>query len=183
MPNRKDQEKVTSDTPMGQIGTREAGKGSTTSRKEVLDLGSNSVKVVLVRKDDIDSIWDECSPLIDLALKHSEGELISNDLLPFLKNGEQQLWVAMEDDQVIASMITEVISYPRKRILRVITIAGKDGHGIDKWYTFLPMVEGFALKAGCTSLEAWTRKGMARKLKDWKHSYMVITKDLKQRLQ
>ena len=62
-------------------------------------------------------------------------------------------------------------------------IGGKDGKGIDKWYGFLPMVEGFALKAGCSSLEAWTRKGMARKLKDWNHSYMVITKDLKQRMQ
>ena len=172
-----------SGTPTGQTGTLEEAKGSTTSRKEVLDLGSNSVKVVLVRKDDIDSIWDECSPLIDLALKHSEGELISNDLLPFLKNGEQQLWVAMEDGAIIASMVTEVISYPRKRILRVITIGGKDGKGIDKWYGFLPMVEGFALKVGCSSLEAWTRKGMARKLKDWKHSYTVITKDLKGKMQ
>jgi len=183
MPNRKDQEKVMSDTPMGQTGTREAEKESITLRKEVPDLGSNSVKVLFVDKEDIDLVWDEVEPLVKVALKHSEGELLSEDLHPFLKEGEQQLWVAMEDGSIIACMVTEVISYPRKRILRVITIGGKDGKGIDKWYGFLPMVEGFALKAGCSSLEAWTRKGMARKLKDWNHSYMVITKDLKQRMQ
>ena len=183
MPNRKDQEKVTSDTPTGQTGTLEEAKGSTTSRKEVRDLGSSSVKVVLVSDEDIDFIWEECEPLIDSALKHSEGELISSDVYDQLINGAMQLWVAMEYGETIAAMITQVISYPRKSVLRVITLGGKDGSGLDKWYMFLDMIEGFALKTGCTALEAWTRKGMVRKLKDWNHSYMVITKELKQRIQ
>ena len=140
-------------------------------------------KVVLVSSEDTEVVWEDSKPLIEGALKHSEGELMAEDLLPFIKNGEQQLWVAMEDGEVIACMVTEVISYPRKRILRVITIGAKDGHGMDKWYTFLPMVEGFALNNACTSLEAWTRKGMAKKLTDWKSSYTVITKDLNQRIQ
>ena len=183
MPNRKDQEKVTLDTPTGQTGTLEEAKGSTTSRKEVRDLGFSSVKVVLVNEDDIDLVWDECESLIDIALKHSEGELISSDVYEQLMNNAMQLWIAMEHGEVIAAMITQVISYPRKRVLRVITLGGKDGSGLDKWYMFLDMIEGFALKTACTALEAWTRKGMVRKLKDWKHSYMVITKDLKQRIQ
>ena len=183
MPNRKDQEKVMSDTLTGQIGTQEAGKGSTISKKEVRDLGSSSVKVVLVSDEDIDFIWEECEPLIDSALKHSEGELISSDVYEQLINGAMQLWVAMEYGETIAAMITQVISYPRKRVLRVITLGGKDGSGLDKWYMFLDMVEGFALRTACSALEAWTRKGMARKLKDWNHSYMVITKELKQRIQ
>jgi hypothetical protein len=183
MPNQKDQEKVTLDTQTGQTGTLEAGKESTTSKKEVQDLGSSSVKVVLVSDEDIDFIWEECEPLIDSALKHSEGELISSDVYDQLINGAMQLWVAMEYGETIAAMITQVISYPRKRVLRVITLGGKDGSGLDKWYMFLDMVEGFALRTGCSALEAWTRKGMARKLKDWNHSYMVITKELKQRIQ
>ena len=183
MPNRKDQEKVTLGTLTGQIGTQEGEKGSTISKKEVRDLGSSSVKVVLVTEDDIDFIWEECEPLIDSALKHSEGELTSSDVYEQLMNNSMQLWIAMEHGETIAAMITQVISYPRKRVLRVITLGGKDGSGLDRWYIFLDMVEGFALKTGCTALEAWTRKGMVRKLKDWKHSYMVITKDLKQRIQ
>ena len=183
MPNRKDQEKVTLDTQTGQTGTLEGEKGSTISRKEVLDLGSSSVKVVLVSDEDIDFIWEECEPLIDSALKHSEGELVSSDVHDQLTNGAMQLWVAMEYGETIAAMITQVISYPRKRVLRIITLGGKDGSGLDKWYMFLDMVEGFALRAACSALEAWTRKGMARKLKDWNHSYMVITKELKQRIQ
>ena len=94
-----------------------------------------------------------------------------------------QLWTALSEGSVIASMITEIVVYPRKRVLRVITIAGKDGRGMSRWYGFLPLVEGFALSNNCSSLEAWTRKGMAKKLTDWEHKYMVITKDLKSRMQ
>ena len=149
------------------IGTEQAG---------------TNCKVVLIQPGDLELVWDEVVPLIEAALKHSEGEIIPEDLVKPIKTGKMQLWVALSDG-VIAAMITEIVVYPRKRVLRVITIAGKDGHGMSKWYGFLPLVEGFALSNNCSSLEAWTRKGMAKKLTDWEHKYMVITKDLKQRMQ
>jgi len=141
-----------------------------------------SCKVVLIQPDDLEVVWDEVVPLIEAALKYSEGEVIPEDLVQPIKTGKMQLWVAMSDG-VIAAMITEIVVYPRKRVLRVITIAGKDGRGMSRWYGFLPLVEGFALSNNCSSLEAWTRKGMAKKLTDWEHKYMVITKDLKSRMQ
>jgi len=139
-------------------------------------------KVVLIQPDDLEMVWDEVVPLIEAALKYSEGEVIPEDLVQPIKTGKMQLWVAMSGG-VIAAMITEIVVYPRKRVLRVITIAGKDGRGMSRWYGFLPLVEGFALSNNCSSLEAWTRKGMAKKLTDWEHKYMVITKDLKSRMQ
>ena len=141
------------------------------------------LNVHLVESDDITYMWDDVLPLIRVSLRYAEGELEPEDLVVHLDTGQMHLWVAMDKGEVIAAMITEIITYPRKRILRVITLASKDGHGMDNWYDFLPMVEGFAINNGCSALEAWTRKGMARKLKDWKHSYSVITKDLKQRMQ
>ena len=150
------------------IGTEQAG---------------TNCKVVLIQPGDLELVWDEVVPLIEAALKHSEGEVIPEDLIKPIKIGKMQLWVAMFKGSVIAAMITEIVVYPRKRVLRVITIAGKDGRGMSKWYGFLPLVEGFALSNNCSSLEAWTRKGMVKKLTDWEHKYMVITKDLKQRMQ
>ena len=149
------------------IGTEQAG---------------TNCKVVLIQPGDLEVVWDEVVPLIEAALKHSEGEVIPEDLIKPIKVGKMQLWVALSDG-VIAAMITEIVVYPRKRVLRVITIAGKDGYGMSRWYGFLPLVEGFALNNNCSSLEAWTRKGMAKKLTDWEHKYMVITKDLKSRMQ
>ncbi len=177
MKNRQDQEQEISDSPMDQTGIQARAKEFIGTEQA----GTNC-KVVLIQPGDLELVWDEVVPLIEAALKHSEGEVIPEDLIKPIKIGKMQLWVALSDG-VIAAMITEIVVYPRKRVLRVITIAGKDGHGMSKWYGFLPLVEGFALSNNCSSLEAWTRKGMAKKLTDWEHKYMVITKDLKSRMQ
>ena len=177
MKHRQDQEQEILDSPMDQTGIQDRAKEFIGTEQA----GTNC-KVVLIQPDDLEMVWDEVVPLINAALKHSEGEILSEDLVTPLEDGKMQLWVALSDG-VIAAMITEIITYPRKRVLRVITIAGIDGHGMGKWYGFLPLIEGFALSNDCSSLEAWTRKGMAKKLKDWEHKYMVITKDLKQRMQ
>ena len=177
MKHRQDQEQEILDSQMDQTGIQDRAKEFIGTEQA----GTNC-KVVLIQPDDLEMVWDEVVPLINAALKYSEGELLPEDLIAPLASEKMQLWVALSDG-VIAAMITEIITYPRKRVLRVITIAGIDGHGMSKWYGFLPLIEGFALSNDCSSLEAWTRKGMAKKLKDWEHKYMVITKDLKQRMQ
>ena len=182
MKRQEDQEQEISDSQMEATGIRDRAK-EFISQVPLPRRSGQNCKVLLVLPSDISVVWDDVVTFIDSALKHSEGELISNDLMLPLSNGQQNLWIALEDGEIIAAMITEIIPHPRKRVLRIITIGAKDGHGMDRWYDFLPMVEGFALNNGCSSLEAWTRKGMARKLKDWKHTYMVITKELKGRIQ
>jgi hypothetical protein len=110
---------------------------------------------------------------------HSEGELEPEDFYEALTNAEMQLWVAVNDGDIIASMVSQIIPYPRKQVLRIISIAGK---GVEQWMQFLPMVEDWALSVGCTSLECWGRKGWLKILKDWKCSYHIITKDLTARM-
>ena len=177
MKHRQDQEQEILDSQMDQTGIQARAKEFIGTEQAGINC-----KVVLIQPGDLELVWDEVVPLIEAALKYSEGEVIPEDLVQPLKTGKMQLWVAMSDG-VIAAMITEIVAYPRKRVLRVITIAGKDGRGMSRWYGFLPLVEGFALSNNCSSLEAWTRKGMAKKLKDWEHKYMVVTKDLKSRMQ
>ena len=154
--------------------------GKTVTQFESTAMQPRSCKLALVEAEDVDMVWGDVSPLIEKALLHAEGELIPDDIKKHLDTSELRLWVALENKDVIASMVTEIVQYPRKKIVRVITLAGKD---MSMWYDFLPMLEGYAIRNGCSSLEAWTRKGMTRKLKDWKHSYDIITKDLKQRMQ
>jgi hypothetical protein len=154
--------------------------GKTVTEIEAATVESRMCQVALVEAEDVGMVWGEVSPLIEKALLHAEGELVPEDIKKHLDKGDLRLWVALENKDVIAAMVTEIIQYPRKKIVRIITLAGKD---MSMWYDFLPMIEGYAIRNNCSSLEAWTRKGMTRKLKDWKHSYDIITKDLKQRMQ
>ena len=110
---------------------------------------------------------------------HSEGELAPEDFYEAIHNGEMQLWLAVEGKELLASMVTQVVPYPKKTVLRIISIGGDD---MEKWIGYIPLIEDWALSMGCTSLECWGRKGWLKVLKDWKCSYHIITKDLTSRM-
>lgn len=138
--------------------------------------------LLIVSPEDVEYVWEEVKPLIEKALSHAEGELLSEDVLNKIFEERQTLWVGMKDGEIFCSGVTEVITYPRKKILRVITFATKNGHDYKYWKGFEEVIEGFAVRRGCSALEAWTRKGLAKKL-DWDNEYSVITKDIKSKWQ
>ena len=139
----------------------------------------DDVNCRLIRPDHIDDIWTDVEPHLERCVPHSEGELETEDFHQLLANGEMQLWLAMEDEEILAAMVSQIVSYPRKRILRIIAIGGGE---MDRWHPFLPALEEWALENGATALECWGRKGWLRVLDDWKCSYHVLTKDLKSRM-
>jgi len=132
--------------------------------------------VSLIAPGDVPYFWPHVSDLLEKAQPHSEGELATEDFLEFLKLADMQLWVAVRQKEVIAAMVTQIIPYPRKKILRIIAIGGAE---MDRWFGSLPKVEEFALQMGCESLEAWGRKGWKKILTDWNDSYIVYTKKLR----
>ena len=136
-------------------------------------------KIVLVSSDDVPYIWEKIHPHLEAMEPHSEGELAPEDFYEAITNGDMQLWTAIKDNEIVASMVTQIVPYPRKRILRIISIAGEEMNG---WIKYLPLIEDWALYMGCTSLECWGRKGWLKVLKDWKCSYHILTKDLTTRM-
>ena len=66
-------------------------------------------------------------------------------------------------------MVTQIVTYPQKKILRVISIAGSD---FKRLYEFNDMVESFAIRSGCSGMELWGRKGWKKLLPDWKDTYI-----------
>ena len=125
---------------------------------------------------DIPHVWDEVKPLINKALSHANGEMDVSDVLTFLFEGSQILWIGIKNDTIFCAGTTEVVNYPKKKILRIITFASKTGHDYELWKDFADTLEDFGSKIGCNALEAWTRKGLARKLK-WDNQYSVITRN------
>ena len=136
-------------------------------------------KIVLVSSDDVPYFWEKIHPHLELMEPHSEGELAPEDFYEAITNGDMQLWTAIKDNEIMASMVTQIVPYPRKRVLRIISIAGE---GMDQWIGYIPLIEDWALSMGCTSLECWGRKGWLKVLKDWKCSYHILTKDLTGRM-
>ena len=136
-------------------------------------------KIVLVSPDDIPYIWENVQPHLEAMEPHSEGELAPEDFYEAIHNGEMQLWLAAEGKELLASMVTQIVTYPRKTILRIISIGGDD---MEKWIGYIPLIEDWALSMGCTSLEVGGRTAWLRILKDWECKYHIITKDLTARM-
>ena len=138
-----------------------------------------SYKVSLINPNEVDAIFPHVVKHLKRAVVYADGELETEDFLPMLLDGEMQLWVAVGNGECVAAMITQIIPFPRKKILRVIALGGR---GMKDWYQHIDMVENFAIEMGCTELEAWTKRGLLRVLRDWKMTHIVIRKDLKGRL-
>ena len=134
----------------------------------------------LLEPEDVAYVWEEVVPLLARVAPHTEGEMEPDDYIEPLTHGDMQLWVVVENKHVNAALVTQIIPYPQKKVLRLISLAGENFQEIKD---FLEMVEVFALKNGCTALEMWGRKGWKKLLSDWKDSYIVFTKDLKTRMQ
>ena len=137
-------------------------------------------KAHLLQPEDVAYIWEDVAPMLARVTSHTEGELEPDDFIEPLTHGEMQLWIVIEDKEIIAALITKVIPYPQKKVLRLISLAGED---FNKFKDFISMVESFAIRSECSSLEMWGRKGWKKLLPDWKDSYIVFTKDIKERMQ
>ena len=165
------------DTEPQAHGEQRLGQTESTGTTEQLGQPCN---VALVDVDKVASIWEEVYPLIDKAQVYAAGELDTQDFFAMIENGDMQLWIAEDDGDIFAMMLTEFVQYPRKKVMRIVSIGGE---GMNRWMKYFPALEAAALSVGCTGFEIFGRKGWLRVLKDWKCSYHVLTKDIKHRLQ
>ena len=181
MSHHKNQEQGILDTPqdmeLPEHGEQRLELTESTGTTEQLGQPCN---VALVDVDKVASIWEEVYPLLEKAQVYAAGELDTQDFFEMVENGDMQLWIAEDDGGIFAMMLTEFVQYPRKKVMRIVSIGGSEMH---RWMKYFPALEAAALSVGCTGFEVFGRKGWLRVLKDWKCSYYVLTKDIKHKLQ
>ena len=163
---------------MAQTGTPDQGLESTSTTEQA----GRSSSIVLVHPDDLNAVWDHIVEYIAKCAPHSEGELQVDDFYVAIRDGEMQLWILVDHSQPLCIAVTQIIPYPKKRVLRIIAMGGEPWQWKKHYQSALSRIEDFALEMGCTTLEAWTRRAFLKIMKDWKSSYSVITKDLKGRM-
>ena len=141
-----------------------------------------TTQLLLVKTENVQDVWPKARHLIEKALAYDYlGSMTSTDALRLVLNERQQLWIGFDTD-IFLAILTEVVHYPKNKVLRIIAFSTETGHDMDVWYHHLNTLEEFALACECTALEAWARKGLAEKLK-WEHKYAVISKPIKPKQQ
>lgn len=141
--------------------------------------------MVRVDEEDVEEVWDTVRDSVCRAMKHSDCSMEGDDFRDELIEGNCQLWLLVENaKEIVGHGITQIIQYPRKRVLRILTFEGKGGEqgmvAMKLWNQFYDDIEDFGMKRGCDHVEAQTRAGMARTLKKygWNDQYHIVTKEI-----
>ena len=130
--------------------------------------------ILKVPEKDLHIIWNEVEPLIKKALDDTYS---ARDILDGLVKNSFQLFISWEN-KVESAVITEVVQYPQKKILRYF-LAGAEGNNLSNWLEPIQQeIEKFAKYNQCQSIEVAGRKGWARKLKGYEQKIYLFSKEL-----
>lgn len=111
----------------------------------------------------IEKMWPVVAPLLEPAVKRSNGCYETSDVYADIQTGHQELWVDVDENDALkinAAMTTMFDRYPRKKSLKVVFAGGKK---MKKWFPeFVELIEGYAKENGVTMLECYGRSGWSK---------------------
>lgn len=139
----------------------------------------DDIQLIGVPHSSIEQVWDKAKPMLQKGIDYGDGELDMDDILKFLLDRAMQLWVLYNytEDVIVMAAVTELITYPQKRICRFVTLGGGR---VEDWMSYIEDIEGWAKVQGCEAMEAFGRRGLAKKLEQvgYANKYVVIRKEL-----
>lgn len=118
---------------------------------------------------DIDAYWTQSKPFIENAIIHSCNELDIDDILQNLKDGNLNLAIIKNEDEVIiGAMIIQSFIRNKQRIGFILAAGGKQITTTKHWESFKSYMKslGFSYIEGAmrdSTLRLWSRLGFKKK--------------------
>lgn len=114
--------------------------------------------------------WPLCEPLIEKALTRTQAidDFLPSDLLKAVQTRDMQLWVVHDGGSVLCAAMTEVLVFPRRKVLGLPFLGAKPG-SFRHWLFYFDTIKAFAREQGCTAVRGWGRKGWEK----WLDPYAV----------
>ena len=104
-----------------------------------------------------------CRPWMEDALAYSGGTHAFEDVVAGIASGRMQFWPAPR-----GCAVTEIVVYPRKRVLHVFLAGGE----MDQIIDMIDSAVAWSKEQGCTSMTIAGRHGWRRVLE--KHGYRAV---------
>lgn len=134
------------------------------------------IEVSAVPTEYIDTCWPQVESFLEGAAEYTHGRFRVGNIYDRIVEDGYQLWVAIEDDEIIGAVVTNVTDYPHKKVLSMPYCGGVDLH---KWKDpMLAILRRFAAQVGCEAIEATARKGWAKIFKDDGYQERWVTFEL-----
>jgi hypothetical protein len=118
------------------------------------------IQVSMVPPQYVDTCWKEIEPYMEKAAEYTYGRYTSDDIYDSLKEYDHQLWVAFDGGKIKGAVVTNIITYPKRKILCMSFCGGVE---LKDWKDpMLELLKKFAKDVGCDGIEATARRGWAK---------------------
>ena len=109
--------------------------------------------------DRVAEVWPWVLPHVEAALRHGAGEYLAIDVRGYCEAGTWQLWIATRPGELIGAALTEVVDYPRRRILFLHLAGAQEGEALAPLWE---MARRWARDLGCDAMRFVGRPGWQR---------------------
>jgi len=118
------------------------------------------MEVSMVPPQLINTCWKQVEPFMDKAAKYTYGRFTSDDIYDSVMEHDYQLWVAFDSSVIKGAVVTNVMVYPKRKLLCMSFCGGYD---LKEWKEpMLSLLQRYAKDMGCDGIEATARAGWAK---------------------
>lgn len=118
------------------------------------------IEVSLIPPQYVDSCWDRIEGFIGKAAKYTYGRYTVSNIYDMVKEGDYQLWVAIDGTDFKGAVVTNIITYPQRKLLGMQFCGGEE---LKLWKEpMLELLKRFAKDVGCEGIESTGRPGWAK---------------------
>lgn len=134
------------------------------------------IEVSLIPSQYVDSCWEKVEQFIDKAAEYTYGRYTTGNIYDMIKDGDYQLWVAMNEKEFKGAVVTNIITYPQRKLLGMQFCGGEE---LDTWKDpMLDILKRFAKDVGCEGIESTGRPGWAKVFKNDGYKATWVTYEL-----
>jgi len=134
------------------------------------------IEVSMVPTQYVDSCWKQIEPFMEGAARYTYGRYTSDDIYNCIEDGSHQLWVAYEGSEFKGAVATNILIYPKRKLLSMVFCGGIK---LNEWKKpMLILLQRFAKDMGCDGIESVGRRGWEKVFKDDGYKALWVTYEL-----
>lgn len=122
------------------------------------------IEVSMVPAAYVDTCWDKVEPFAEKAAKFTYGRYTADNMREMVLDGDYQMWVAYDNGIFKGLVITNIITYPQRKLLAMQFCGGVE---LVAWKDpMLALLQRFAKDMGCDGIESTGRIGWTKIFKN-----------------
>lgn len=122
------------------------------------------IEVSMIPREYLDNCWKKVEGFVEKASEYTYGRYEPSDIYALVADYDNQLWAAFDGQAFKGVVVTNISTYPRKKMLCMQFCGGED---LSEWKDpMLGLLKKFAKDMNCDGIEAVARPGWAKIFKN-----------------